>query len=51
MILRVPELGGPKLRIVWTFITACPTPEYRLVGPVDKQVIFGNVCEFYEIRT
>ena len=51
MILRVSQLGGSKLRIVWTFITACLVLGCRLVGPVDKQVIFGNVCELHEIRT
>ena len=51
MILRVLQLGGPKLRIFWTFITACLTFECKLVGPVDEQVIFGNICELHEIRT
>ena len=51
VVLRVLQLRVPKLRIVWTLITACLTVESRLVRPMDKQVVFGNVCEFYEIRT
>jgi hypothetical protein len=49
MVLRVLQLRGPKLRVVWAFITARPTPGHRLVGPVDEQVILGDVSEFHEV--
>ena len=49
MVLRVLQLRGPELRVVWAFMTARPTPELRLVGPVDKQVILGDVSEFHEV--
>lgn len=29
----------------------CLTVGHRLVGPVDKQIVLGDVCKFYEIRT